>query len=139
MMRSMVLGALEVCSVPKTRCPVSAAVSASEMVSRSRISPIRITSGSSRSALHSARPAAVQEDVDAEAPLVGQLAGEVDLVLVAELRALTVVHDRVDERVHVLRREGGVLGAHEVAVDAKHRRLARAQVQVRGALLGGLA
>src|SRR2546425_9469668 len=54
MMRSMVLGALEVCSVPKTRCPVSAAVSASEMVSRSRISPIRITSGSSRSALRSA-------------------------------------------------------------------------------------
>src|SRR5213594_4029806 len=54
MTRSMVLGALEVCSVPKTRCPVSAAVSASEMVSRSRISPIRITSGSSRSALRRA-------------------------------------------------------------------------------------
>jgi len=39
-------------------------------------------------AQHRPRPAAVQEDVDAEAPLAGQLAGEVDLVLAAELRAL---------------------------------------------------
>ena len=50
MMRSMVLAAELVCSVPKTRWPVSAAVSASRMVSRSRISPTRITSGSSRNA-----------------------------------------------------------------------------------------
>jgi glycosyltransferase involved in cell wall biosynthesis len=40
--RSMVLGAELVCSVPNTRWPVSAAVSASRMVSRSRISPTRI-------------------------------------------------------------------------------------------------
>ncbi len=40
----------EVCRVPNTRWPVSAAVSARRMVSRSRISPTRITSGSSRSA-----------------------------------------------------------------------------------------
>ena len=42
------------CSVPNTRWPVSAAVSARLMVSRSRSSPTRITSGSSRSALRSA-------------------------------------------------------------------------------------
>ena len=54
MMRSIVLGALCVCSVPKTRWPVSAAVSAVEIVSRSRISPRRITSGSWRSAPRSA-------------------------------------------------------------------------------------
>ena len=54
MMRSTVLCALLVCSVPNTRCPVSAAVSARAMVSRSRISPTRITSGSSRSAALSA-------------------------------------------------------------------------------------
>ena len=53
-MRSMVLAADEVCSVPNTRWPVSAAVSARRMVSRSRISPTRMTSGSSRSALRSA-------------------------------------------------------------------------------------
>ena len=35
-------------SVPKTRCPVSAAVSAAAMVSLSRISPTAMTSGSSR-------------------------------------------------------------------------------------------
>src|SRR5213594_2476110 len=50
-MRSMVFAAELVCSVPNTRCPVSAPVSASRIVSRSRISPTRITSGSSRSAL----------------------------------------------------------------------------------------
>ena len=53
-MRSMVLAADEVCSVPNTRWPVSAAVSARRIVSRSRISPTRITSGSSRSAERSA-------------------------------------------------------------------------------------
>ena len=54
MMRSMVLAALEVCSVPNTRWPVSAAVSARRIVSRSRISPTRMQSGSSRSAERSA-------------------------------------------------------------------------------------
>ena len=49
-MRSMVCGALLVCSVAKTRWPVSAAVRAAEMVSRSRISPTMIMSGSCRSA-----------------------------------------------------------------------------------------
>ena len=50
MMRSIVPGALWVCSVPNTRWPVSAAVIAVAIVSRSRISPTRITSGSWRSA-----------------------------------------------------------------------------------------
>ena len=54
MMRSIVLGALCVWSVAKTRWPVSAAVSAVAIVSRSRISPRRITSGSWRSAPRSA-------------------------------------------------------------------------------------
>ena len=43
-----------VCSVASARWPVSAMVSAAAMVSRSRISPTRITSGSSRSAYLSA-------------------------------------------------------------------------------------
>ena len=54
MMRSTVLAALGVCSVPKTRWPVLAAVRASSMVSKSRISPTRMMSGSSRSAPRSA-------------------------------------------------------------------------------------
>ena len=48
--RSTVLAAFSVCSVPKTKCPVAAASTAREMVSRSRISPTRIMSGSSRNA-----------------------------------------------------------------------------------------
>ncbi len=45
-MRMMVSFASRVCSVESTRWPVSAAVSAMSMVSLSRISPTRITSGS---------------------------------------------------------------------------------------------
>ena len=54
MMRSTVLGAVLVCRVPNTRCPVSAVSRAMEMVSRSRISPTSTMSGSSRSAARSA-------------------------------------------------------------------------------------
>ena len=54
MIRSTVCAVDWVCSVAKTRWPVSAAVSAVEIVSRSRISPTRITSGSWRSAARSA-------------------------------------------------------------------------------------
>jgi hypothetical protein len=43
--RSIVLAADEVCKVPKTRWPVSAAVIARRMVSRSRSSPTRMMSG----------------------------------------------------------------------------------------------
>ena len=56
MMRSIVCGASCVCSVANTRWPVSAAVIAVEIVSRSRISPTRITSGSWRRTCLSAWP-----------------------------------------------------------------------------------
>ena len=49
-MRSTVCAAPLVCRVPITRMPISAAVTAMLIVSRSRISPTRITSGSSRRA-----------------------------------------------------------------------------------------
>ena len=55
MIRSTVEDAVVVCSVASTRWPVSAAVIASAIVSRSRISPTRMTSGSSRSDCRSAR------------------------------------------------------------------------------------
>ncbi len=54
MMRSTVLAALFVCRVPKTIVPFSAAARAIEIVSRSRISPTRTRSGSSRPAALSA-------------------------------------------------------------------------------------
>src|SRR5262245_18161081 len=49
-------------SVANTRWPVSAAVSASEIVSRSRSSPITITSGSSRRAERAPERAGVRAD-----------------------------------------------------------------------------
>ena len=48
--RPIVLGAVEAWIVPKTRCPVSAAWIAVSNDSRSRISPTRMISGSSRTA-----------------------------------------------------------------------------------------
>ena len=54
MMRFIASAAELVCSVAKQRWPVSAMVSADWIVSRSRISPTRIVSGSSRSAYLSA-------------------------------------------------------------------------------------
>ena len=56
MMRSIVLAALLVCSVPNTSMPISAAVIASAIVSRSRISPTSTTSASCRIAARSAGP-----------------------------------------------------------------------------------
>ena len=47
MTRSIAFIALDVCRVDMTRCPVSAAVREREVVSKSRISPTNITSGSS--------------------------------------------------------------------------------------------
>ena len=55
MMRSTVDAAVVVCSVPNTRWPVSAVSMAMAIVSRSRSSPTRMMSGSSRSAARSAR------------------------------------------------------------------------------------
>ena len=55
MIRLIVSVASRVCRVESTRCPVSAAESAVRTVSSSRISPIRITSGSWRSTRRMAR------------------------------------------------------------------------------------
>ena len=54
MMRSMVWLALFECNVPRHRCPVSANAMACSIVSVSRISPIRITSGAWRKVFFSA-------------------------------------------------------------------------------------
>src|SRR2546425_932964 len=54
MMRWIVSVASRVCRVERTRCPVSAASNPVSIVSKSRISPTRITSGSCRKALRSA-------------------------------------------------------------------------------------
>ena len=75
MMRLIASGAELVCSVARARWPVSAMVSAEAIVSRSRISPTRITSGSSRRAYLSAE--AKRRRVGADLALVD------DAVLVA--------------------------------------------------------
>ena len=115
MMRSIVDGALCVCSVPNTRWPVSAAVSAVPIVSRSRISPTRITSGSWRSAARRASREA--EGVGADLALIDDAAlvavQELDRVLDREdvLRAVAV--DLVDDRGKRRRLTGAGRAGHE--------------------------
>ena len=53
-MRSTVLEASIVCSVDITKCPVSDASNATSIVSRSRISPTKITFGACRNAARKA-------------------------------------------------------------------------------------
>ena len=86
MMRSTVEAAVVVCSVPKTRWPVSAVSIAMAIVSRSRISPTRTMSGSSRRA---ARSACLKSGVDVDLALVDQ-------ALLVRVHELDRVLDRDD-------------------------------------------
>ncbi len=133
MMRSTVFAALDVCSVPKTRWPVSAAVRASEMVSRSRISPTRMTSGSSRSALLQGRRE--RPRVRADLALVDQaalrLVHELDRVLDGQDVRVPSVVDVVDhggER-RRLARAGRAGHEHETALFLAELLEDRRQVQ----------
>ena len=108
MMRSIVCGASWVCSVAKTRWPVSAAVIAVEIVSRSRISPTRIDVGVL--AQHVLQRAREPVRVGADLALVHDAA----LVLVQEL-------DRVLDRHDVAL----ALGVDDVDHAGERRRLAR--------------
>ena len=109
MIRLMVDVAEFVCSVPKVKWPVSAMRSADSMVSRSRISPMSTTSGSSRSAARSASVKRLRVGV--------QLALVDDAVLV-----------RVQELDRVFDREDVVVALAVDLVDhrGQRRRLARA-------------
>ena len=104
MIRSIVPGALCVCSVASTRCPVSAAVSAVAIVSRSRISPTRITSGSWRSAARraSANPVRVLADLalvdDAAVVRVQKLDRILDRQDVLRARPVDLVDHRRERR-----------------------------------------
>ncbi len=100
MIRSTVCAVDWVCRVAKTRWPVSAAVSAVEIVSRSRISPTRITSGSWRRAAR--RPRREVRRVGADLALVDDrafvLVQELDRVLDREDVVLALAVDHVDHR-----------------------------------------
>ena len=100
MRRLMVRMALPVCRVASTRCPVSAAVSASEMVSWSRSSPSAITSGSSRRAARRAR--AKSSVCGADLALIDQRAlrgmHELDRVLDGEDVVRRLLVDQIDQR-----------------------------------------
>ena len=88
--RVTVLGASLVCSVLKTMCPVSDACTAISAVSRSRISPTRILSGSCRRM----RPQALGEGV-ADRRVDRHLHDAVDVVFDRVLGRDELVLDRV--------------------------------------------
>ena len=129
MMRSIVCAVSWVCRVANTRWPVSAAVSAVEIVSRSRISPTRITSGSWRSAAFSASREALR--VGAELALVDQAA----LVRVQELDRVLDRHDvlvaRAVDLVDHRRQRGRLARAGRAGDEHEAARLARELVHGR--------
>ena len=130
MMRLIVSVASSVWSVENTRWPVSAASSAVSIVSKSRISPTRMTSGSWRSALRSA--CANERGVDRHLALVHdrpavaveELDGILDRHHVRAARAVDVVDHRRQRR--ALAAAGGAGHEHEAALfvrdPAEHRR-----------------
>ncbi len=91
--RTGALGASLVCSVEKTRCPVSEAWTAISAVSRSRISPIRTTSGSCRRIARSPR-AKVRPAFVVDLDLVDAAQVVLDRVLDGDDLALDVVDAR---------------------------------------------
>ena len=109
MMRSMVCAASLVCRVVSTRWPVSAAVIAVDMLSKSRISPTRITSGIL--AQHVAQRRGEARRVRAQLALVDQallvLVQELDRVFDGDDVAAAVLVDVVDHR----RQAGGLAAA----------------------------
>src|SRR5205807_1115855 len=124
MMRFTVSVALSVWSVESTRWPVSAACSATSIVSASRISPTRMTSGSSRSAARRGqvelvelgdsrgdhaedRPdlAGGEEHVDTEAADAGDDVGEVHLPPLGELGVASLAQEPARDLVHVVGRQ----------------------------------
>src|SRR6185436_9522893 len=79
----------------------------------------------------------LHEHVHAEAAGALELAREVDVVLLLEARTLLRAHDRVDQLDDALGRQHRLpLHADQVAADAQARRLAGAEMQVRGAESG---
>jgi len=84
---------------------------------------------------HARRAAVLVEGVDAEARQPGDLEGEVDLEQLLVIAALLVVHDVVDQRVHLLVLERRHVDAANVAVHADHRRQPRREVEVRRLVL----
>ena len=99
-MRSMVLAAELVCSVPNTRWPVSAAVSARRIVSRSRISPTRmhVRVLAQRRAQRFGERQRVRSDLALVDQALLRLVHELDRVLDREDVAVLVLVDVVDHR-----------------------------------------
>jgi hypothetical protein len=82
-----------------------------------------------------AEPPALDEPIHPEAGNVAEVEREVTLPMLFEILALGVAHHVVDECMGFILREGRVVEFLQVAMQANHRRLAGADVTVRGSLL----
>jgi len=85
---------------------------------------------------HRTGAAVLVERVDPETRHAGDFEREVGFEKLLEILALLVVHDVVDQRMHLLVVHRRQVDPAHVAVDANHRRQAGGKVQVRCTLLG---
>ena len=126
----MVLGAVEAWIVPNTRCPVSAAWIAVSNVSRSRISPTSMMSGSSRTACFMPIDEVLHVHADLalidQALVVGE--GELDRVFERENVLAIAVVDPVEHR-----GDGGALARAGNARQEDHPLVELAQLGQRSA------
>ena len=85
---------------------------------------------------HRAGTAILVERVDAKTRHARHFEREVGFQELLEILALLVVHDVVDQRMHLLVVHGRQVDSPHVAIDADHRRQAGGKVQIRRTLLG---
>ncbi len=82
-----------------------------------------------------AKPAVLDEDIDAESGDVAQFKGKITLALFLEIFPLGIAHHVIDQRVRLFRGQCGMIEFLEVPVHTDHRWLAGADVTIRRALL----
>ncbi|MNN08727.1 hypothetical protein D3C81_1215890 [compost metagenome] len=85
---------------------------------------------------HRAGATVLVERVDPETRHARHFEGEVGFEEFLEILALLVVHDVVDQRVHLLVIERRQVDPAHIAIDTDHRRQTGREVQVRSALFG---
>ncbi|MNI51946.1 hypothetical protein D3C73_1066980 [compost metagenome] len=87
-------------------------------------------------AKHRARATVLVEHIDPKTRHAGYFKGKVGFQMFFELHPLGVIHDGMDQSLHLLVIQGRQIDASHITVDANHRRQAGGQVQIGCPLFG---
>ncbi|MNT64787.1 hypothetical protein D3C72_2027160 [compost metagenome] len=87
-------------------------------------------------AKHRTRATVLVEHIDPKARHAGHVEGKVGFQMLFEIHPLGVIHDGMDQCLHLLVVQGRQVDAPHIAIHPNHRRQAGGQVQVGCALFG---